>query len=74
MRNITFRVDEKLLEQARKRARAEQTTLNEQFRRWLSEYAGTQRRVADAMAVVDRLSKKVRTGGQKFSRDEMNER
>jgi hypothetical protein len=36
MKNITLSADEKLIEAARARAQAEQTSLNEQFRRWLS--------------------------------------
>ena len=32
MKNITLSADDKLIEAARERARAEQTTLNEQFR------------------------------------------
>ena len=38
MKNITLSADDKLIEAARSRARSEQTTLNEQFRRWLAEY------------------------------------
>lgn len=38
MKNITLSADDKLIEAARERARAEQTTLNEQFRRWLANY------------------------------------
>jgi hypothetical protein len=33
MKNITLSADEKLIEAARARAQAEQTSLNEQFRR-----------------------------------------
>lgn len=38
---ITLSADENLIEAVRKRARAEHTTLNEQFRRWLELYAQT---------------------------------
>jgi len=74
MKNITLSADEKLIEAARKRARAEHTTLNEQFRRWLADYAQRKQRADEAMAVVERLRAYVRTGGRKFTRDEMNER
>lgn len=39
MKNITFSADEKLIEAARGRARAEHSTLNEQFRLWLADHA-----------------------------------
>ncbi len=74
MKNITLSADEKLIEAARKRARAEHTTLNEQFRRWLADYGQRKQRADEAMAVVERLRDYVRTGGRKFTRDEMNER
>jgi len=74
MKNITLSADEKLIEAARERARAKRTTLNDEFRRWLAEYVGTSRQAADAMAVIDELRRHVRTGGRRFTRDEMNER
>ena len=74
MKNITLSADEKLIEAARARARAEHTTLNEQFRRWLADYAGRKQRADEAMAVIERISSYARTGGRKFTRDEMNER
>ena len=74
MKNITLSADEKLIEAARDRARAEHTTLNEQFRRWLAGYARRSQRADDAMAVIERLRGYVRTGGRRFTRDEMNER
>ena len=40
MKNITFSADENLIEAARRRAAEEDTTLNAQFRLWLSDYAG----------------------------------
>lgn len=74
MKNITLSADEALIEAARERARSEGTTLNAQFRHWLSDYARSERRAEEAMAVVRELRGKVRTGGRKFTRDEMNER
>lgn len=39
LKNITLSADEKLIESARERERTEHTTLNEQFRLWLADYA-----------------------------------
>ena len=74
MKNITLSADEGLIKAARERARAEHTTLNEQFRRWLKDYTRREQQADDAMAVVRELRGKVRTDGRKFTRDEMNER
>jgi hypothetical protein len=52
MKNITLSADESLIEAARERARAEQTTLNEQVRRWLAAYAQTQGRMDRYNAVM----------------------
>ena len=72
-KNITFTADEALIEEARDAARAENTTLNEQFRLWLEQYA-RKRRAARAMATIDEMRKYIDTGGRKFTREEMNER
>ncbi len=74
MKNITLSADERLIEAARERARAERTTLNAEFRRWLSEYTRQRKRADEAMAVLKDLQRRIRTGGRKFTRDEMNER
>lgn len=74
MKNITLSADKHLIEAARARARAERTTLNEQFRRWLGEYAQRQKKADVAMAVIDDLRGRLRTGGRRFTREEMNER
>ena len=73
MKNITLSADEALIEAARERALSEHTTLNEQFRRWLAEYAHTRERMQryDDVMVTLRGSLKV---GRKLTRDEMNER
>ena len=73
MKNITLSADEHLIEAARERARAEHTTLNEQFRRWLEDYARRTQKADDAMATLERMRGYVRTGGRKFTREEMNE-
>jgi len=73
MKNITFSADEKLIEAARARARAERTTLNEEFRRWLEQYARRERQVRDARATMRALQGKLRVG-RRLTRNEMNER
>ncbi len=74
MKNITLSAEEHLIAAARARALAENTTLNEQFRRWLADYAQRRHRAAAAMKVIAELRGSLRTGGRKWSRDEMNER
>jgi len=74
MKNITLSADEKLIEAARERARAAHTTLNEEFRRWLASYVSREEQAEKAMALIQELRGYVRTGGRKFTRDEMNER
>ena len=74
MKNITLSADETLIEAARRRAMAEHTTLNEQFRRWLESYVGRGQQAAEAMRVIRELQGSLFTGGRKFTRDEMNER
>jgi hypothetical protein len=73
MKNITFTADESLIEAAREQARADQTTLNEQFRQWLEQYA-RKRQAARAAEVMDRLGRYVASGGRAASRDALNER
>ena len=73
MKNITLSADESLIEAARERARAEQTTLNEQFRRWLAAYAQTSVRMDRYEAVMQQVRGKMRAG-RKLSREAMNER
>ena len=74
LRNITLSADKELIEAARERARMEHTTLNEQFRRWLADYAGQDDRADLAMSVIGDLQTRLRSGGKRFSREEMNER
>jgi len=73
MKNITLSADEKLIEAARSRARAERTTLNEQFRNWLADYAQHHQPMQRYDAVVAELRGKLKVG-RKLTRDEMNER
>jgi hypothetical protein len=74
LKNVTFSADPKLIDAARTRAEAEQTTLNELFRRWLADYVGRQGQAESAMAFVRELQTRYSTGGRKYSREELNER
>lgn len=73
MKNITLSADEHLIESARARARREQTTLNNEFRRWLQSYVGQEQKVDLAQATLHELRGKIRIG-RKLTREEMNER
>lgn len=73
IKNITFSAEETLIEEAREVARADNTTLNEQFRLWLEDYA-RQRRVQKFQELMGQVRGKYSSGGRKFTRDEMNER
>ena len=81
MKNITLSADDQLIEAAREQARSEHTTLNDQFRLWLTEYVQRHRRVAVAMSTISELQGALVSTGKgagkskrKFTRDEMNER
>jgi len=78
MKNITFSADETKIEAARAKARREQSTLNDEFRRWLDQYVGEEidgaERARRAMETIDRIRGYTGTGGRKFTRAEMNER
>ena len=74
MKNITFSPDENLIEAVRRRAAAEHTSLNEQFRLWLQKYVQGEKQPAEAVRVIRELQRSIFTGGQKFTRDEINER
>ncbi|MCX6049232.1 MAG: hypothetical protein NT075_29375 [Chloroflexi bacterium] len=71
-RNITLSAEESMIQQARRRAMAENMTLNDLFRVWLERYiaapaAATQFR--ELMQRFDHIQ-----AGHNFSREEMNER
>lgn len=70
MKNITLSADETLIDAARERARSEHTTLNEQFRRWLADYARRRERLERYDATIAALRGKVRVG-RKLTREEM---
>jgi hypothetical protein len=73
MRNITLSADEDLIAAARTRAREARTTLNEEFRRWLADYANTGQQMQRYDAVMAELRGQLKVG-RKLTRDEMNAR
>jgi hypothetical protein len=72
LRNITLSAEQSLIEQARQRARKNNTTLNAEFRRWLMRYVDSLQTTDDISDLMNRLG--YASPGQKFTRDEMNER
>lgn len=74
MKNITFSADSTLIEKARRRAAAEHTTLNAQFRNWLESYVQREQQSDRALETIRELQTNIFTGGRKFSREEMNGR
>ncbi len=73
MRNITFSADENLIQAGRRRAQAENSTLNEQFRLWLESYARREQQAKAAAFAMRELQGKLHLG-RKLTREEMNER
>jgi hypothetical protein len=72
LKNITFSADEDLIRQARERAAADNTTLNDEFRVWLEKYVARVQ-TAQAFAELMDLYEYVQPG-RSFKREEMNER
>lgn len=73
MKNITFSADERQIERARERAAREGHSLNEEFRRWLADYARQEDRLRRFDKVARELRGRARVGC-KLSREEMNAR
>lgn len=73
MKNITFSADEDVIEQARRLAQSRNTTLNEEFRKWLEAYTDRRGLVERERELAAELGH-IDLGGRKFTRDEMNER
>jgi hypothetical protein len=72
LKNITLSAEERLIQRARERAERENTTLNEEFRRWLAQYAEKPRNTADFSALMSHLE--YAQPGKTFLRAELNER
>jgi hypothetical protein len=73
MKNVTLSADEHLIEAARERARSEHTTLNEQFRLWLANYADGAGRLQHYDGLMAALRGRLEVGRMP-TRDERNER
>jgi len=73
VKNITLSADENLIEQARKAAADQNTTLNAAFREWLQQYAGRQRWLREYDELMERTRKYMKVD-RKYTRDELNER
>ena len=72
LRNITFSADADLIAAARRRAKQEESTLNDEFRNWLEKFT----RPVSSNNDFEKLMKSLNPAlsGAKFSRDEANER
>jgi hypothetical protein len=73
MKNITLSADEALIEGARRRAKAENTTLNSVFREWLARYAKPHRLSSEDVRRTGMIAGHFRAG-RRFTRRERNER
>ena len=71
---LTIEVDDRTLEALSVKASAEQSTVDKIAQAVLEEYAERQHAAQQAMATIRRLQEVIDTSGQKFTRDEMNER
>lgn len=73
--NVTLSIDEEVLEEARRRAEAMGTSVNQLVRQYLQQFAGKSSLEADA-AEFERLSRAARghSGGWRFNREELHER
>ena len=71
-KNITLSADPELIQKAREKARRNKTSLNQQFREWLAKYVRSDQVGSDYSQLMNELS--YAHPGQKFNRDELNER
>jgi hypothetical protein len=72
VKNITLSAEESLIEQARKAAADQNTTLNAAFREWLASYT-TRESYAKQFDDLMERTKYVKID-RKYTREEMNER
>jgi hypothetical protein len=72
LKNITLSADEELIQKGREKARKERTTLNANFRRWLSQYVNRGEKGADYRDLM--MSLEYARPNRKFSREELHER
>lgn len=74
MKNITLSAREEAIERGRAVARNRRTTLNGLFRDWLEQLGEGELREQAFQRQMQRMERRVRVGGRKFTREEMNER
>ena len=72
LKNITLSAEKSLIEQARRIAEAENSTLNAEFRRWLKLYVQYPHDSHDFTELMTNLS--YVKPGKTFAREELNER
>lgn len=71
MKNITLSAQDEFIDEARRQAAAQNTTLNNLFREWLKQYTARQQAVRKFDETLEKIS--FRTD-RKYTREEMNER
>ena len=72
LKNITLSADKVMIERARRRAEAQNTTLNEAFRRWLAQYVESPQTTTDFTDLMNQFN--YVEPGKSFTRDDLNER
>jgi hypothetical protein len=72
LKNVTLSAEKELIEQARRRAEAKNSTLNAEFRRWLEQFVQSPQSSTEFENMMGQLS--YANPGRSFTRDEMNER
>ena len=72
MKNITLSADEGLIEEARRQAAQQNTSLNKLFRQWLAQYVAKPYAADQYNDLMDKLAHV--KAGRTFNREEMNER
>jgi hypothetical protein len=68
--HFTLTIEESLLVEARRKASAENTSLNELFRKWLQEYVSDPHSGTSYQHLLGQLEYAV--AGRHFARDELN--
>ena len=73
--NVTLAIEDQLIQEARRRAEAMGTSVNQLVRQYLEQFVGKSDSNADA-AEFERLSRAAQgnSGGWKFNREELHER
>ena len=72
LKNVTLSADENLIKKARKRANKLNSTLNAEFRRWLTYYSSENSNSKNFDLLMEQFD--YVNAGDKFSRDELNAR